>query len=34
MLDLEIKFFDTANTYSHGESEEIFEDVLADYNRD
>ncbi|RJT07089.1 aldo/keto reductase [Halococcus sp. IIIV-5B] len=33
-IDLGINFFDTANTYSHGESESILGDVLADYNRD
>ncbi|QGN06256.1 aldo/keto reductase [Halorhabdus sp. CBA1104] len=33
-IDLGINFFDTANTYSSGESEEILGDVLADYDRD
>jgi aryl-alcohol dehydrogenase-like predicted oxidoreductase len=33
-LDLGINFFDTANTYSSGESEEILGDVLAHYDRD
>jgi aryl-alcohol dehydrogenase-like predicted oxidoreductase len=33
-LDLGINFFDTANTYSHGESEEILGSVLSDYDRD
>ena len=33
-LDLGVNFFDTANTYSDGESEEILGDVLADYDRD
>ena len=33
-IDLGINFFDTANTYSAGESEEILGDVLADYDRD
>jgi aryl-alcohol dehydrogenase-like predicted oxidoreductase len=33
-IDLGINFFDTANVYSSGESEEILGDVLADYDRD
>jgi len=33
-LDLGVNFFDTANVYSHGESEEILGNVLADYDRD
>ncbi|WP_049990393.1 aldo/keto reductase [Natrinema salifodinae] len=33
-LDLGINFFDTANVYSHGESESILGDVLADADRD
>jgi aryl-alcohol dehydrogenase-like predicted oxidoreductase len=33
-IDLGINFFDTANTYSMGESEEILGNVLADYDRD
>ncbi|MFC7202554.1 aldo/keto reductase [Haloferax namakaokahaiae] len=33
-IDLGINFFDTANVYSYGESEEILGDVLADYDRD
>ncbi|MFP9059917.1 aldo/keto reductase [Natrialbaceae archaeon A-chndr2] len=33
-IDLGINFFDTANAYSDGESEEILGDVLADYDRD
>ncbi|QSX01023.1 aldo/keto reductase [Haloterrigena alkaliphila] len=33
-IDLGINFFDTANVYSTGESEEILGDVLADYDRD
>jgi aryl-alcohol dehydrogenase-like predicted oxidoreductase len=33
-IDLGINFFDTANTYSSGESEEILGDVLAEYDRD
>ncbi|GAD53609.1 general stress protein, oxireductase [Halarchaeum acidiphilum MH1-52-1] len=33
-IDLGINFFDTANTYSNGESEEILGDVLDDYERD
>jgi aryl-alcohol dehydrogenase-like predicted oxidoreductase len=33
-IDLGVNFFDTANTYSAGESEEILGDVLADYDRD
>ncbi|WP_049924376.1 aldo/keto reductase [Halopiger djelfimassiliensis] len=33
-IDLGITFFDTANVYSAGESEEILGDVLADYDRD
>ncbi|GAB3677862.1 aldo/keto reductase [Halopiger thermotolerans] len=33
-IDLGINFFDTANVYSAGESEEILGDVLADYDRD
>jgi len=33
-IDLGVNFFDTANAYSDGESEEILGDVLADYDRD
>ncbi|QLC34772.1 aldo/keto reductase (plasmid) [Halarchaeum sp. CBA1220] len=33
-IDLGINFFDTANTYSNGESEEILGTVLDDYDRD
>ena len=33
-LDAGITFFDTANIYSHGESERILGEVLADYDRD
>ncbi len=33
-IDLGITFFDTANVYSVGESEEILGDVLADYDRE
>jgi len=33
-IDLGVNFFDTANAYSSGESEEILGDVLADYDRD
>jgi len=33
-IDLGINFFDTANVYSSGESEEILGNVLADYDRD
>ena len=33
-IDLGITFFDTANAYSDGESEQILGDVLADYDRD
>ncbi|CCQ34877.1 Putative oxidoreductase protein [Halorhabdus tiamatea SARL4B] len=33
-IDLGVNFFDTANTYSSGESEEILGDVLAEYDRD
>jgi len=33
-LDLGINFFDTANTYSHGKSEEIVGDLLKDYRDD
>ncbi|SEW04348.1 aldo/keto reductase [Natrinema salifodinae] len=33
-IDLGINFFDTANVYSLGESEEILGDVLAEYDRD
>ncbi|ELY86243.1 aldo/keto reductase [Natrialba taiwanensis] len=33
-IDLGINFFDTANTYSNGKSEEILGNVLADYDRD
>ena len=33
-IDLGINFFDTANAYSDGESEEILGDVLAEYDRD
>ena len=32
-IDLGINFFDTANAYSDGESEEILGEVLADYDR-
>jgi aryl-alcohol dehydrogenase-like predicted oxidoreductase len=32
-IDLGINFFDTANAYSDGESEDILGDVLADYDR-
>jgi aryl-alcohol dehydrogenase-like predicted oxidoreductase len=33
-IDLGINFFDTANMYSHGESERILGEVLSDYDRD
>ncbi|WP_135303351.1 aldo/keto reductase [Haloarcula amylovorans] len=33
-IDLGVNFFDTANVYSAGESEQILGDVLADYERD
>ena len=33
-IDLRINFFDTANVYSSGESEDILGDVLAEYDRD
>ena len=33
-IELGINFFDTANIYSTGTSEEILGDVLAEYNRD
>jgi aryl-alcohol dehydrogenase-like predicted oxidoreductase len=33
-IDLGINFFDTANVYSTGESEEILGDFLAEYDRD
>jgi aryl-alcohol dehydrogenase-like predicted oxidoreductase len=33
-LDLGINFFDTANVYSYGESEEILGEVLGEYDRD
>ncbi len=33
-LELGVTFFDTANVYSTGESEEILGDVIADYDRD
>jgi len=33
-IDLGINFFDTANVYSTGESEEILGEVLAEYDRD
>jgi len=33
-IDLGINFFDTANVYSLGESEEILGDVLSEYDRD
>ncbi|WP_226022623.1 aldo/keto reductase [Halomicrobium salinisoli] len=33
-IDLGVNFFDTANAYSDGESEEILGEVLADYDRD
>jgi len=33
-IDLGITFFDTANVYSNGESEEILGEVLDDYDRD
>ncbi|MFC4438751.1 MULTISPECIES: aldo/keto reductase [Natrialbaceae] len=33
-LDLGINFFDTANVYSHGESEEILGRAITDYDRD
>ncbi|WP_436928724.1 aldo/keto reductase [Halosimplex halobium] len=33
-IDLGVNFFDTANTYSAGESERVLGDVLADYDRD
>lgn len=33
-VDLGINFFDTANVYSHGESEEILGDAIADRDRE
>ncbi len=33
-IDLGVNFFDTANVYSNGESEEILGDVLSEYDRD
>jgi len=33
-IDLGINFFDTANVYSDGESEEILGDVISEYDRD
>jgi aryl-alcohol dehydrogenase-like predicted oxidoreductase len=33
-IDLGVNFFDTANVYSRGESEEILGDTLAEYDRD
>src|SRR6056297_1534959 len=33
-IDLGVNFFDTANAYSNGESEEILGDVLADHDRE
>jgi aryl-alcohol dehydrogenase-like predicted oxidoreductase len=33
-IELGVTFFDTANVYSTGESEEILGDVLAEYDRD
>ncbi|MFC4989940.1 aldo/keto reductase [Saliphagus infecundisoli] len=33
-IDLGINFFDTANVYSRGESEEILGEVLTEYDRD
>ncbi|QSG12948.1 Aryl-alcohol dehydrogenase related enzyme [Halapricum desulfuricans] len=33
-IDLGVNFFDTANAYSAGESEEILGDVLSEYDRD
>jgi aryl-alcohol dehydrogenase-like predicted oxidoreductase len=33
-IDLGVNFFDTANAYSDGESEEILGDVLSEYDRD
>jgi aryl-alcohol dehydrogenase-like predicted oxidoreductase len=33
-VDLGVNFFDTANAYSGGESEEILGDALAEYDRD
>ncbi len=33
-IDLGINFFDAANAYSNGESEEIIGDVLGEYDRD
>jgi aryl-alcohol dehydrogenase-like predicted oxidoreductase len=33
-IDLGVNFFDTANTYSSGESEEVLGDVLGEYDRD
>lgn len=33
-IDLGINFFDTANYYSRGESEEILGNTLSEYNRD
>ena len=33
-IDLGVNFFDTANVYSRGESEQILGDTLAEYDRD
>ena len=33
-IDLGINFFDTANIYSHGDSERVLGNVLAEYDRD
>lgn len=33
-LELSINFFDTANICSSGESEEIVEEILSEYDRD
>ena len=33
-IELGVNFFDTANSYSDGQSEEILGDALADYDRD
>jgi aryl-alcohol dehydrogenase-like predicted oxidoreductase len=33
-IDLGVNFFDTANAYSDGESEELLGDTLAEYDRD
>jgi aryl-alcohol dehydrogenase-like predicted oxidoreductase len=33
-IELGVNFFDTANAYSNGKSEEILGDVLAEYDRD